>query len=81
MTLKFVTSTEFQNSAGRFFDEARKSPVGIKKHGVQSHVLMDFDTYQKLQELATAAVRAAKLDAAIADGHERYGKVFEHLAK
>lgn len=81
----FVTATELKNTLGAVLDQAHKCPVGITKHGRLSHVVMDFESYEALDpkaaEAAKKAIRAEKIAAAIKDGHERYGSVFEHLAK
>ncbi|MFC7292987.1 type II toxin-antitoxin system Phd/YefM family antitoxin [Hirschia litorea] len=81
MDLKFVTSTEFQNNAGRFLDEARKIPIGIQKHGHKSHVLLDIDEYNRLKSMDETNARKAKLDALKNESFERFDDVYKELAK
>ena len=50
---KLVTSTDFQNRAGLYLDEAGKAPVVITKHRRPSRVLLDIDEYQRLRSLDT----------------------------
>lgn len=81
----FVTATELKNTSGAVLDQARKTPVGVTKHGGLSHVVMDMDTYETLAPEAAAAAKAAarkaEIEALMEEGHEQFGKVFEHLAK
>jgi prevent-host-death family protein len=43
-----ISSTEFQNSAGHYLDEAGKRPVFITKYGRPTRVLMDIEEYERL---------------------------------
>lgn len=79
--MKFVTSTEFQNNAGRFLDEARKTPVGIQKHGHNSHVLMDIEEYERLKSVDEESARKEKLAALKNESFERFDSVYQELAK
>lgn len=78
MERRFVTSTEFRNKAGQYFDEAAKAPVFIKKHDRATRVLIDIDEYERL---TAAEARRAKLAEAREDLHGRYGDMLEKLAK
>jgi prevent-host-death family protein len=44
-----VASTEFQNRAGLYMDQAAKSPVFITKHNRPTRVLLDIDEYTRLK--------------------------------
>lgn len=44
-----VASTEFQNHAGLYMDQAAKGPVFITKHNRPNRVLMDIDEYNRLK--------------------------------
>ena len=48
-----VTSTDFQNRAGLYLDQAGKAPVFITKHRRPARVLMDIDEYMRLKQLDT----------------------------
>jgi len=80
MAMKQVTSTEFQNSAGRFLDEARKEPIGIQKHGRASHVLLDVEEYERLKALDNI-VDDATFEKLMEESFEQHGEVYEALAK
>ena len=53
MPAKTVTSTEFQQKAGQYIEDAGKAPVIITKHNRPSRVLVDFDFYQRIAALDT----------------------------
>ena len=57
---KSVTSTEFQNRAGRYIDEAGKGPVFITKHRRPARVLLDIEEYQRLKRLDDREVLLAE---------------------
>jgi len=83
-----VSSTDFQNSAGRYFDQAAIEPVVITKYRRPARVLMDFDEYERLRALAKArptrlAYRAAELPEDIARAIEAadYGHIDPKLDK
>lgn len=44
-----VASTEFQNRAGRYLDEAAKNPVFITRHSRPVRVLLDIEEYKRLK--------------------------------
>ena len=44
-----VASTEFQNRAGLYIEQAAKSPVFITKHSRTVRVLMDIEEYERLK--------------------------------
>ena len=48
-----VSSTEFQNQAGRYIDEAAKAPVFITRHKRRARVLIDIEEYERLKSLDT----------------------------
>ncbi len=50
---KNVSSTEFQNQAGRYIEEAAKAPVFITKYQRRARVLLDIDEYERLKSLDT----------------------------
>lgn len=80
MDMKFVTSTDFQNGVGRMLDEARKAPVGIQKHGKNSHVLMDYEEYERLKA-AEELNHKIKVEAAMNESFEAFDLVYQELAK
>jgi prevent-host-death family protein len=70
-----VSSSDFQNSAGRYLDQAAIEPVVITKYRRPARVLMAFEEYQRLQALAKArptrrAFNAAELPEDIAQAVE-----------
>jgi prevent-host-death family protein len=72
---KMVSSTDFQNSAGRYLDQAAAGPVVITKYRRPARVLMDFDEYERLQALANArptrtAYRTTELTAQVTEAIE-----------
>ena len=48
-----VPSTEFQNRAGLYMDEAAKAPVFITRHRRPVRVLIDIDEYERLKACDT----------------------------
>ena len=44
-----VASTEFQNRAGLYMEQAAKNPVFITKHRRPVRVLLDIDEYERLK--------------------------------
>lgn len=83
-----VSSTDFQNSAGRYFDQAATGPVVITKYRRPARVLMDFEEYERLQALAKArptrtAYRSAELPVHVARAIEAadYGHIDPKLDK
>lgn len=48
-----VTSTTFQNNAGRYLEQAAKTPVVITKYRRPARVLLDIDEYERLKALDT----------------------------
>jgi prevent-host-death family protein len=48
-----ITSTEFQNRAGRYLDAAAKAPVFITRYDRPVRVLIDIDEYERLKALDT----------------------------
>ena len=53
MKIKSVPSTEFQNRAGRYIDEAGKAPVFITKYDRPVRVLLDIEEYERLKRYDT----------------------------
>jgi prevent-host-death family protein len=49
MEIKTVSSTEFQNRAGKWLDEAGRGPVVITRHDRPLRVLIDIEEYERLQ--------------------------------
>jgi prevent-host-death family protein len=49
---KAISSAEFQNHAGFYLDRAGSEPVVITKYRRPSRVLMDYEAYSRLRELA-----------------------------
>lgn len=47
--IKNVTSTDFQNSAGRYLDDSGRSPVFITRYNRPVRVLIDINEYEKLK--------------------------------
>jgi prevent-host-death family protein len=85
---KTVSSTDFQNSAGRYLDQAALGPVVITKYRRPARVLMDFDEYERLQALAKArptrtAYRTADLPNPLVEAIEAadYGHIDPKLDK
>lgn len=57
MTQKVFTAKEAKNNFGRLLDEARRTPVSIKKNGRQVAVLIskeDYSHYQDFEEVIDA---------------------------
>jgi prevent-host-death family protein len=48
-----VASTEFQNRAGLYIDQAAKAPVFITRHRRPVRVLIDIDEYERLKACDT----------------------------
>ncbi|MEE8058293.1 MAG: type II toxin-antitoxin system Phd/YefM family antitoxin [Pseudomonadales bacterium] len=48
-----VSSTEFQNKAGQYLDQAAKSPVFITRYSRPVRVLIDIDEYERLKSYDT----------------------------
>jgi len=87
-TAKSVSSTDFQNSAGRYLDQAASEPVVITRYRRPARVLIAFEEYERLQALARArptrkAFRSAELpqDVAAALGSADYGHIDRKLDK
>ena len=73
-----VASTEFQNRAGLYMDEAGKSPVFITKHNRPVRVLIDIDEYKRLKARDTRqAYYAHELPAEAIDALQE--ATFDHL--
>lgn len=53
MTDIVVASTEFQNRAGLYMEQAAKTPVFITKHNRPNRVLLDIDEYNRLKSRDT----------------------------
>lgn len=51
-----ISSTDFQNSAGHYLDEAGKRPVFITKYGRPTRVLIDIEEYERLKAIDTPQV-------------------------
>lgn len=71
-TLERVSSTEFQTRAGLYLDRAAAGAVVITKFRRPSRVLMDFDEYNRLRDLAAArptrqAMRAEEMGPDLAE--------------
>ncbi|MGZ8287380.1 MAG: type II toxin-antitoxin system Phd/YefM family antitoxin [Allosphingosinicella sp.] len=87
-TAMTVSSTDFQNAAGRYFDQAASEPVVITKYRRPARVLIAFEEYERLQALAKArptrkAFRSAELpeDVAAALATADYGHIDRNLDK
>ena len=48
-----VSSTDFQNNVGVYFERAAKEPVFITKYSRPARVLIDFEEYERLKQLDT----------------------------
>lgn len=53
MDQKSVTSTEFQNKAGKYLDESGKAPVFITRYDRPVRVLIDIEEYERLKAADT----------------------------
>jgi PHD/YefM family antitoxin component YafN of YafNO toxin-antitoxin module len=87
-TAKTVSSTDFQNSAGRYRDQAASEPVVVTRYRRPARVLIAFEEYERLQALARArptrrALRSAELpeDVAAALATADYGHIDPDLDK
>lgn len=78
MDEKLVAATEFQNHVGVYFDQAGKAPVVITKHGRPVRVLLDFDEFERLSAEDAKRTKLARL---AEEDHERFGPLYEKLAK
>ncbi|MEO0619826.1 MAG: type II toxin-antitoxin system Phd/YefM family antitoxin [Pseudomonadota bacterium] len=61
MTDRKVTSTEFQNSVGRYQDAAQAAPVTITKNGRPHTVMISADEYARLKARDRRVVRIEHL--------------------
>lgn len=48
-----VSSTDFQNNVGAYFERAAKGPVFITKYSRPARVLIDYEEYERLKRLDT----------------------------
>jgi prevent-host-death family protein len=78
MKHRTVTATEFRNKAGQYIDEAAKAPIVITKHNRPARVLLDIDEYERLQ---AGDLRRAKMKRIGREDHERFGSLYEKLAR
>ena len=53
MDTKNISSSEFQQRAGRYLDESGKAPVFITRYGRPARVLLDIDEYERLKSYDT----------------------------
>ena len=53
METRYVTSTDFQNRAGQYLDEAAKAPIFITRYDRPVRVLIDVEEYQRLKRCDT----------------------------
>ncbi len=81
----FVTAAELKNTSGAVLDQTHKQPVGITEHGRLTHIVMDLESYEVLAPEAAEAIkkvaREAEIKALMDESFERFGDVYEHLAK
>ena len=49
METRYVTSTDFQNRAGQYLDEAAKAPIFITRYDRPVRVLIDVEEYHRLK--------------------------------
>lgn len=52
MSEKTITSFEFVRQFGRYHDEAMREPITLTKHGRPTVVILPFDQYERLSQLA-----------------------------
>jgi len=52
MSEKTITSVEFVRQFGRYHDEAMREPVTLTKHGRPTVVILPFDQYERLSQVA-----------------------------
>lgn len=52
MSEKTITSVEFVRQFGRYHDEAMREPITLTKHGRPTVVILPFDQYERLSQLA-----------------------------
>jgi prevent-host-death family protein len=50
---KNISSTEFQNQAGRYIDLSAKGPIFITKYKRPVRVLLDIEEYERLKKYDT----------------------------
>ena len=48
-----ISSSEFQQSAGRYLDESGKAPIFITRYNRPVRVLLDIDEYERLKSYDT----------------------------
>ena len=53
MDTKNISSSEFQQGAGRYLDESGKAPIFITRYGRPARVLLDIDEYERLKSYDT----------------------------
>jgi len=56
MATKTVSSTDFQNHAGRYIDESAKDAVLITRYKRPLRVLIDYEEYERLRAYDTRRV-------------------------
>ncbi|KAB2676535.1 type II toxin-antitoxin system prevent-host-death family antitoxin [Brucella anthropi] len=52
MSEKTITSVEFVRQFGRYHDEAMREPITLTKHGRPTVVILPFDQYERLSQVA-----------------------------
>ena len=52
MSEKTITSVEFVRQFGRYHDEAMREPITLTKHGRPTVVILPFDQYERMSQLA-----------------------------
>ncbi len=53
METKNISSSEFQQRAGRYLDEAAKAPIFITRYDRPVRVLLDIEEYERLKRYDT----------------------------
>jgi len=52
MSEKTITSVDFVRQFGRYHDEAMREPITLTKHGRPTVVILPFDQYERMSQLA-----------------------------
>ena len=80
MTVKRVTSTEFQNHAGRYLDESGKDPVFITRYGRPMRVLLDVEQYERLSRQNSELRRGGTIDETVDETVSEHSDLLKQLA-
>ncbi len=76
-----ISATDAKNRFGQVLEAARSEPVHIQKNGRDVAVMLSPEEYRRLQESSTTPVVNPLVAKLHRESVERFGKVYEALAK